>query len=163
MSTRKKPQKKQARPANAARRNPTRQRRTPGAGRASEVHTTTITNIKGSAVAVGTGASAQITHGVDAAELAALFEAVYRKIEARPEDPDVDREELASTVEKIQTEAARGEEANPNKVERWLKFLAGMAPDIFEVAVATLTNPAAGVATVIRKIAEKAKAEAAPA
>jgi hypothetical protein len=36
-----------------------------------------------------------------------------------------------------------------------------MAPDIFEVAVDTLTNPVRGVATVIRKVAEKAREEAA--
>ena len=48
----------------------------------------------------------------------------------------------------------------PNKVERWLKFLADMAPDILEVTAATLANPIAGVATAIRKIAEKAQAGA---
>jgi hypothetical protein len=32
-----------------------------------------------------------------------------------------------------------------------------MADDILEVTVACLTNPAAGVATVIRKVAEKAR------
>jgi hypothetical protein len=35
-----------------------------------------------------------------------------------------------------------------------------MAPDILDVTVACLTNPVAGVATAIRKIAEKAQAEA---
>ena len=57
-------------------------------------------------------------------------------------------------------EAAKDEEANPNKVERWLHNLAAMAPDIVEVVVGCLTHPAAGVGTVIRKIAEKARAEA---
>jgi hypothetical protein len=36
-----------------------------------------------------------------------------------------------------------------------------MAPDIFEVTAATLANPIAGITTVIRKVAEKAQAEAA--
>jgi hypothetical protein len=34
-----------------------------------------------------------------------------------------------------------------------------MAPDIGEVVLASLTNPAAGIATVIRKVAQKAKEE----
>jgi hypothetical protein len=90
-----------------------------------------------------------------------LFEDIYRLISTRPEDPKVDKEELTEIVRKIQGEVARGEEANPHKVERWLKTLAGMADDIFEVTVACLTSPAAGIATVIRKVAQKAKEEAA--
>jgi hypothetical protein len=34
-----------------------------------------------------------------------------------------------------------------------------MAPDIFEVTVTTWTNPVAGVGMVLKKVAEKAKAE----
>lgn len=98
--------------------------------------------------------------GVGGEELARLFKDIYRQIEERAPDPDVDKEELAETVQKIESEAAKGEEANPSKVERWLKFLGGMAPDILEVAAAALANPVAGVATAIRKIAEKAQAGA---
>jgi len=36
--------------------------------------------------------------------------------------------------------------------------LISMAPDILDVIVATVANPAAGVATVIRKVLDKAKA-----
>ena len=36
-----------------------------------------------------------------------------------------------------------------------------MAPDILEVITATLANPVSGIATVIQKIAAKAKEEAA--
>jgi hypothetical protein len=93
-------------------------------------------------------------------DLARLFAQIYQQIDARPEDPDVDKEELTETVQKVEQEAAKGEEANPTKVERWLKFLGNVAPDILEVTVACLTNPLAGVGTVIRKIAEKARAEA---
>ena len=111
-------------------------------------------------VAVGPGAQASVTQGLGGDELARLFAAIYQQIEARPEAPDVDKEELADTVQKIQAEVARGEQANPNKVERWLGNLAKMAPDILDVTLACLTNPAVGIAAVISKIAEKAKAEA---
>ena len=92
-------------------------------------------------------------------EIALLFEAIYKQIKDRPEDPDVDKEEVADTVQKIEQEAAKGEQANVKKVERWLGFLANMAPDILKVTAATLANPVAGVATAIRLIAEKAQAE----
>ena len=112
------------------------------------------------AIAAGREAQAEVTQGVGGEDLAALFAQVYRQIEARPEDPDVGKDELTETVQKIEKEAAQGEKANPHKVERWLRFLGEMAPDILDVTTACLINPVAGVATVIRKIAEKARAEA---
>jgi hypothetical protein len=119
----------------------------------------TVGDISGSSgVAIGRGARATVTHGLGGDELASLFAAVYRQVEARREDPDVDKEELAGVVQQVEAEAAKGEAANPAKVERWLGNLAAMAPDILDVTVACLTNPAAGVAAVIRKVAERAKA-----
>lgn len=117
-------------------------------------------DVKGIGIAIGRRASATVTQGVSVAELAQLFGVVYQQIEARPDDPDVDKEEIQEQVQKIEKEAAGGEEANPSKVERWLKGLLAMAPDIFDVTVATLANPIAGVATVIRKVAQKAQEEA---
>ena len=99
-------------------------------------------------------------HGLGGEELARLFAGVYEQIETRPPDPDVDKEELVETVQKVEEEAAQGEEANPKKVERWLRTLGEMAPDILDVTIACLTHPLAGVGTVIRKVAEKARAEA---
>ena len=99
------------------------------------------------------------SNGLQADEIAKLFAIAYQKIEARPEDPQVDKEEITQTVQRIEQETVKGEEANPGKVERLLTTLSGMAPDIGEVVLASLTNPAAGIATVLRKIAEKAKAE----
>lgn len=98
--------------------------------------------------------------GVTGADLAQMFKDIYSRIEARPADPNVEKEEVKDTVQKIEQEVEKGEEANPSKVERWLKTLKDMAPDIGDVTIACLTNPAAGVAMVIKKIAEKAKAEA---
>jgi hypothetical protein len=122
----------------------------------------TVGDISGSTgVAIGRGAQSTVTQGLGSDEIARLFAEVYQQIKARPEDPDVDKAELTDTVQKIQAEVAKSEEANPNKVERWLKTLAGMADDIFEVTLACLTSPAAGIASVIRKVAQKAKEESA--
>ncbi len=123
--------------------------------------TISVSGIRESNVAVGRGASVTVTQGLTGEDLSRLFAQIYQKIESRPPDPDVDREELQGTVQNIETEVQKGEGANPNKVERWLKTLASIAPDIFEVTLATLTNPAAGIATVIRKVGEKARQEAA--
>jgi excisionase family DNA binding protein len=118
-----------------------------------------VRDINQSTLAIGRGAQVTINRGMEAEELAQAFASVYQRIEARPPDPDVEKKEIAQTVEKIETEVVKGEGANPNKVERWLKTLAMMAPDILDVTVATLTSPAAGIAAVVRKVAERAKQE----
>jgi hypothetical protein len=122
-----------------------------------------VGNISGSkGVAIGRQAQATVTesYGVTGAELTKLFATVYQRIDARPPDPDVDKAELAETVQKVEEEAKKGEEANPNRVQRLLKTLGLMAPDILEVTLACLTSPVAGITTALKKVAEKAKAEA---
>jgi hypothetical protein len=114
-------------------------------------------------IAIGRGAKTSVTQGLSGTDLAAVFAPIYRAIQARPADPDVDRDEIKEVAQKIEKEATKGLEANPGKVERWLSFLAKMAPDILDVTVACLTNPAAGIATAIRKVAQKAKEGAATA
>jgi hypothetical protein len=88
-------------------------------------------------------------------DLSQRFTTVYTEIERRPADPNVEKEEIVDTVKKIETEAAKGDAANPTKIERWLKFLADAAPDILEVTAQTLVNPVAGVAEGIRKVAAR--------
>jgi hypothetical protein len=115
-----------------------------------------VGNISGSkGVAIGHQARATVNEGASSADLTRLFELVHERIQARPADPNVDQEELVQTVESIRSEAAKGEQANPSKIERWLKGLAGVAPDIFDVTVASLTSPAAGVAAAVRTLADR--------
>ncbi|RPH60747.1 MAG: hypothetical protein EHM81_05650 [Chloroflexi bacterium] len=85
------------------------------------------------------------------------FKKIKALIEKRPDEAAVDKDELKSTLERIEAEVKKGEDANATKIERWLKFLAGMSDDIFQVTAAALTNPVAGVAKTIQLIAKKAK------
>lgn len=87
------------------------------------------------------------------------FAEVYQRIATAAEDPNVDKAEIQETVKKIEGEVKKGEQANANKVERWLLTLGTMSEDIFAVTAATLTNPVLGVAKAIQLIAQKAKAE----
>lgn len=122
-------------------------------------------NISGGQVTVGqdiVGGDKIITHGGSAGEitdLQELFALIRQKIDTRPEDPNVDKDELRDIIEKTEQEVKKGDKANRVKVERWLGFLAEMAEDIFEVTVAALVSPAAGVAKTIQLIAQKAKEE----
>ncbi len=116
-----------------------------------------VGHIFGHGVAIGRQPRVTVSQGIGGDEVARLFEAAYRQIEARPEDPDVDKEELIELVTKIQQEVVKGEQANANKVKRWLDNLAGMAPDISRTTVAGLIQP--GVPPPIRQIAAKAGPE----
>jgi hypothetical protein len=95
------------------------------------------------------------------ADLERLFALLEKRLESRPEDPNVGREEISSQIEQIKTESARGEKANQTKLERWIKNLAGMAPDIVDVMTASLGGPVSGFTAVLQKIAAKVKAESA--
>lgn len=99
------------------------------------------------------------TTGISGSELAELvkqFQQVNKRIDDAPVAPDV-KVDLKENVKKIEEEVKKGEQADPSKVERWLKFIAGMSEDIAQVVGATLLNPALGIGTAIRLIAQKAK------
>jgi Caspase domain len=120
----------------------------------------TTGNITGSSgIAIGRGAQATVTRGLSGGEAAQLFQAIYAKIAASPED-DAIKEIVVDKVKAVETEVAKGEQANASKIESWLKVIAKMMPDILEVTANTLLSPISGVATVVKKVAEKAKAAA---
>ena len=108
---------------------------------------------------VAAGRNISQTQGASVQDLAALFNAIYKQIDARPNDPNVERSEIRDTVKNIETEAAKGANANPNKIERWFKALQEIAPDILEVTANAIISPVSGVASAIKKIAEKMRAE----
>lgn len=99
-------------------------------------------------------------HKTENANFEKLFELLEEKIKARPADPNVDKGEIQEQVNQIKAEAAQGEKANPNKLERWIRNLAGMAPDVVDVMAASLGGPISGLTAVIQKIAARVKAEA---
>jgi uncharacterized protein associated with vWA-MoxR-VMAP ternary system len=131
---------------------------------------TTSTSIKGQNVIGMISASGsarvnvgqQIIHQVTP-EMERLFKRAHKRIRVRPEDPKVDQAKLENQVKKIEAEAAKGEAADQSRLERWMKTLAKMAPDIVEGMAASLAGPAAGFAVVFKKIVERAKAASAEA
>ncbi len=115
-------------------------------------------------VAAGSSASASVTQvGADVSDLVAALAGwqaqMEAKIDAQASLSEEDKQDLKETVGKIQHEAAKGEQADVNRLEKLINTLAVMGPDIFEVALATLASPLAGVGLVIKKIGEKAKLE----
>jgi L-2-hydroxyglutarate oxidase LhgO len=118
--------------------------------------------VTGGVVVMGPDAQVKIAQntGVSTAEMTRMFDAVFQHIQSRPDNPDVEKSEIEATVQNIQQEAAKDEKANQSKVERWLKYLAGIAPDVVDVMAASLGGPVTGFTAVFKKILDKARQEA---
>ncbi len=103
------------------------------------------------------------TTGMSADDVAKLFDSIYKKIDQKPKE---DQADIRNAVDVIQTaaksEAVDGKAPDTSAVTMASQSLAMTAPDILrdiaDVVLATLTSPAAGVATIIRKVIAKAKA-----
>ena len=74
--------------------------------------------------------------------------ALYQLIEQLP-----DSEEKQKLLESIKALAAKTDSDDESGVEDLFKNVAGLAPDVAEVAINTLINPASGVATLVQKVA----------
>lgn len=97
-------------------------------------------------------------HGVQAAELARLLEAftrIQQAIDMRPADRRVEKDELRETVSRIEKEVQKGEEADVEKLRRWLLFLAEAADDIFQITIAALASPLMGAAKSVQVLARR--------
>ena len=121
----------------------------------------TVGNIAGSTgIAIGRGEQTIVTQSAqearDAVQVADIFAEIYERIEARPSDADVDKEEVTETVQRIELELKKGAMSNPNRVERRLHMLSLMAPDIAQLTAEGLGNPLALVPPMVRKVAQKA-------
>jgi hypothetical protein len=73
--------------------------------------------------------------------------------------PTEEKDDLKKQVDVIQAALVEGADKNPTRLEKLINTLAVMSPDIFDVALATLANPLAGIGLTLRKISDKAKIE----
>ena len=113
-------------------------------------------SISGGVVVQGRGAnvSVQQSGGINEEQLALVFEKMYQAIQSRPDDPNIDKEEISGTVERIEQEVKKGDQANDSKLNRWMESLNQMAPDIVDVILASLGGPVSGLTAVLKKVAE---------
>jgi len=87
-----------------------------------------------------------------------IFAPVYQAIEKSPR-PIQEKEDLKADVTEIEAAVAKGEAVDEPWLSRKLRTLKRMAPDIAEVALSALAGPSAVVATIVKLVAEKVKAE----
>ncbi len=115
--------------------------------------------ISGGVIVQGRGARVNVrqTSENHDKELSTLFEKLYAAIQSRPPDPNIDKEEIKETVQKIEQEIKKGDKANDSKLKRWMENLSTMAPDIVDVILASLGGPVSGLTAVLKKVAEHAR------
>ena len=97
-----------------------------------------------SSVAIGRGAQSSILQQqtVRQPDLVELFRSVYLSIQLRPDEQGIGKDELAQLVQHIQDEVLKGDQANSQRLERWLKQLEQVASDVFQQTVEVLASPA---------------------
>ena len=84
-------------------------------------------------------------------------EQMESRIEAEAELSSDEKQDLKEQVQKIEQEVQKGQQADASRIEKLINTLAVMSEDIFEVAVATLGNPLAGLGLVAKKIGDRAR------
>ena len=116
-------------------------------------------SISGGVIVQGRGAqvSVQQTSTASDKELSDLFEKLYKTIQSRPPDPNIEKEEISETVQRIEQEVKKGDQANDSKLTRWMENLNTMAPDIVDVILASLGGPVSGLTAVLKKVADHAR------
>lgn len=125
-------------------------------------HNTIDGNVSGGIIVQGRNANVSVQQSTsdETEEISKLFEKIYLAIQARSDDPNVAKEEIHETVQRIENESGKGNQANQSKLERWMENLNRMAPDIVDIILASLGGPVSGITAVLKKIAERAHEQA---
>jgi hypothetical protein len=104
--------------------------------------------------------SSQIVTGdYNRLDTAYKFSSLFPQIEDLPNLSTTDKSDLKSELRTFEDEDKKGPEANQGFLAQRLRNVRRIAPDILDVAIATITNPAVGFGMIAKKVAEKMKAE----
>jgi len=113
----------------------------------------------GAAVAAGRGAKASVISNESLSSIVEWMAQINKKVNSLPNISQAEKEDIKQQVEKIGDEAQKGSKAEVGRLEKLINTVNVMSPDIFDVVIATLANPLAGIGLVIKKIGDKAKLE----
>ena len=107
-------------------------------------------NVSNSTLVTGNGNTVNNTQNI--------FAPVYHAIQESQRTP-IQKEDLIADVKEIEAQVVKGELVDESFLSRRLRTLKNMAPDIAKVALAALAGPGAVVGALVKKVAEKVKAE----
>ena len=90
---------------------------------------------------------------------ASKFITIYKQVDDRPDLSPTDKSDLKSELQAFEDDDKKGPEANEGFLAQRLRNVRRIAPDILDVVIATIANPAAGFSMIAKKVAEKMKQE----
>ena len=87
------------------------------------------------------------------------FAPVYQTLNENTAIDAETKKSVEESVKQIEKEVQKGEKAKPSFIQQRLENIEKMAPDIAEVLITTLQNPALGVSLAVKKVINKMEAE----
>jgi truncated hemoglobin YjbI len=88
-----------------------------------------------------------------------VFQDFYRRVAESPTLAPADKADVTAELQEVEQELAKGDQADATFIQRRLRAIQQMAPDILEVVLTTFANPLAGLGMVAKKIADKMNAQ----
>jgi len=85
------------------------------------------------------------------------FQEIIELVEKRENTSEQAKEEIKQQIGAVKVAVEDGEDANPSFLEKRLRNIQAMAPDIAAVFLASLISPTSGFAEVVRRVAQKVK------
>ena len=86
-----------------------------------------------------------------------VFSPVYRALKDNKTIAPSSKKTLEKNVKQIEQELKKGNKAEASFIQKRLENIRKMAPDIAEVLIASLQNPAAGISLAVKKVVTKFK------
>ncbi len=93
-------------------------------------------------------------------DLSSAFAVIYRAVDEHANLSPAVKEDVKAEIKDVETAIQKNEQPNENNILRHLRNVQRMAPDILDVAIATLTSPISGLGMIGRKIIQKMADEA---
>lgn len=87
------------------------------------------------------------------------FAPVYHALQENTTISPETKKAVEESIKEVEQEVKKGDKAKGSFIQERLKNIQKMAPDIAEVLIATLLNPAAGMSLAVKKILNKVQAE----
>ncbi|MCP4541497.1 MAG: hypothetical protein GY832_30570 [Chloroflexi bacterium] len=81
------------------------------------------------------------------------FHDLYQELAELPDSPE--KESMVETLEKLKAESEKGDDADEGAVEELIQNVAEVLPDVAEIAINTMVNPASGLTTLVQKVAKR--------
>jgi DNA topoisomerase VI subunit B len=116
-------------------------------------------NIKGNAVIKNSKVAGRDNVEKKITNISYSFAPVYHAIEKSPNITPETQKAVEQSVKEIEHEVKKGSKARGTFIQQRLENILNMAPDIAEVAIATMLNPRTGLSLAVKKVVTKFQAE----